>query len=69
MKKEKFVVKRSQIPTKFPLVSTIVFWLLLDKLNVGSFGMGVFWTVIVLLWVVSIIVFMQEKEVSITGLE
>ena len=36
------VIRYANIPTKYPIIPTICWWLLLDRLGVGGFGMGGF---------------------------
>lgn len=44
--KRKTAIKSSSLPTRSPIGSAIVLWLLLDRLGAPSWAFGVLWTVI-----------------------
>lgn len=60
------VVSVKFLPTKLPLNTTIAGWLLLDRLGIPGWGWGVWWTVVVLVWIAAIkIKFFDEEAVEI----
>ncbi|MFL9904628.1 hypothetical protein PQR71_41960 [Paraburkholderia fungorum] len=61
MKKIK-VIKMKNLPARFPIIATIVWWMLLDHFHVPPVAWGVFYTLAGLIWIISIAaVFMQES--------
>ena len=49
MKVKKITAKN--LYTQIPVVGTITFWLLLDKLNVNGVVWGIFYTLSVIVWI------------------
>ena len=64
MKKRK-VVARKNLPTRFPLIETIVLYLLFDKINALEWAWGVLVAVLIIGWIASIIVVYQQESIEI----
>jgi hypothetical protein len=61
MQTKRKVISKKNLPTNLPLVSSLVFWLVLDKLNAPGWAWGVVATLMIILWIVSIIdIFIRE---------
>jgi amino acid transporter len=65
MKKDKYVIKRSQVPTTIPITSSIVLYLLLDNLKAPGYIWGICFTIMAIIVIGSIINIFIEKEVSV----
>lgn len=59
------VISFKNLPSRFPVLSTIVFYLLLDKLNSPGWLWGVVGTVMGLVWIGAIIAIWTQKQVDI----
>lgn len=59
------VIRYANIPAKYPIIPTICWWLLLDRLGVGGFGMGVFWTIAGIWWVICIALVFHQEQVDV----
>lgn len=56
------VVHVRNLPTRLPVLATIAWWLLLDRLQAPPVAWGVFYTLAAIIWILSIIgVFLQES--------
>lgn len=42
--KRKVAIKSSSLPARSPIASTVLFWLLLDRLGAPAWAYGVLWT-------------------------
>lgn len=61
MKKKK-VIHVDNIPVRLPFYSTITLWLFLDRMRIPSWGWGVYWTLIAIIWFTCIyLVWTQER--------
>ena len=47
--KKAVVIKASSLPPRPPILSTAVFWMLLDRLRAPEWAFGVLWTLVGLL--------------------
>lgn len=63
------VIARGQLPTSFPITSTAVCWLVLDRLRPSGWVWGVAGTVLVILWLVVIYAICTEDSVELTDLK
>ena len=61
MKKSKWIHPKN-VPLKLPVTSSVVLYLLLDKLQVAGWVQGVAWTVMSLIWLgVVVAIFNSER--------
>ncbi len=60
--KKRNVLSRSNLPTQFPLLSSIVLWLVMDRLNSPQWLYGALGAIMALIWIGSIYTFFTEKE-------
>lgn len=51
--------------TFFPLTATISSFLLMKHLNASDFAMGVFWSLIVILWIIALIIIIKQETVRL----
>ncbi|QHJ81532.1 MAG: hypothetical protein [Bacteriophage sp.] len=59
------VIKIENLPTKFPAVTTVVFLMAIDVWSIPSWGKGVIWTLLALIWLGAAINFYREKRIDI----
>jgi hypothetical protein len=61
------VIKRSNIPTGLPLLTTGVSWLLMDRFrsSLPAWSWGVYWTLLVFLWLIALYSLATETQVDI----
>ncbi len=64
MSTDRRIIKRSRIGSGLPLQTTACGWLLLDRFEVHGWGLGVFWTLVAILWVAAVILLVFEEEVD-----
>ena len=58
-------IARKNIPPSAPVIPTIAWWLLLDRLDVGGVAWGVFYTVAAIVWAASIFSAFKAEQVDI----
>lgn len=63
MKKSKWI-HPSNMPLRLPVTSTVVLYLLLDKLQAAGWIQGVAWTVMGLLWVVAVAAIFNSERLE-----
>jgi len=61
MQKRK-VINSSNRPIKLPVQSSVLAWLLLDKLNASDFAFGVVYCLFVIIWVLAIVLLMAQED-------
>jgi len=66
MKKLKKIA-RQNIPHNFPVVSTTVAWLLLDRLDASGIVWGIVGTVFAILWVLVLLDIVWSDSVDLLG--
>lgn len=59
------VIKASQLPARLPIFSTIVVWLLMDRLQAGQLAWGIVGTFMAILWVVCITLCCIQKSTPV----
>lgn len=59
--KTRNVIAPAALPTRSPLVATVVGWLLLDRLGVSGWPLGVYWTLAAILWIAFVCSFWKEQ--------
>lgn len=59
------VISYKNLPAKMPVTQSIVFCLLLDRLQVPGFVWGIAISMIVIWWIIAIYVFFYQKTVDI----
>jgi hypothetical protein len=64
MKKNK-VVKMTNLPARFPIVATVAWWLLMDRLHMPPIGWGVFYTLAAIIWGASIFAVFNQDPVDL----
>lgn len=55
MSTSKKVISYKNLPARFPVLLSLVAWLMLDRLDPAGWVQGVVWTVIGILWIASFI--------------
>ncbi len=53
------------LPVRYPIVPTLAWWLLLDRLDVGGVAWGVFYTVSAIIWAIIILAVFKTKQIDI----
>jgi len=61
---KKFVVSRKSLPTSLPIQVTVIGYLLLDKFHPAEWVWGAVVLFLVLLWINSIILIINEEQVD-----
>ena len=51
--------------TFFPITATISSFLLMKHFNASDFAMGVFWSLIVILWIIALIIIIKQETVRL----
>jgi hypothetical protein len=59
------VIKPSNLPTRPPILLTVVVLLALDNWNAGDVTRGVFYTLLVIIWIVAIVMLVKEDHIDI----
>lgn len=59
------VIKLENLPTKLPGNTTLACLLAIDVWNVPSWGKGVIWTLLALIWIGAAINLYREKRIDI----
>lgn len=59
------VIDRKNIPPAAPVMATITWWLLLDRIGVGDVAWGVFYTLFGIFWAASIYALYQAEPTDI----
>ena len=44
-------IHRDNIPFSLPIGPTLLSWLFFDRIKISSFGWGIYWSAVVLLWI------------------
>ena len=63
MKKAKWI-HQNNVPLKLPVTSSVVLYLLLDKLQVAGWVQGVAWTVMSLIWLTGIVAIVNSERLE-----
>jgi hypothetical protein len=53
------------LPATLPTLPTITLWLFNDRLGLSPVGWGVFWTLIVLWWALSVVAILTSEPVDV----
>lgn len=61
------VIARKNLPARIPVFSTVVLWLLLDRLGVRGVWVGVIWTLWGVWVLIAVFVFFMQHETDILG--
>ena len=61
------VISRSCLPIRLPVLSTLVAWLVLDRLNAPDWVWGAIGVCYAILWIAAIAVVLNEKSQDIAG--
>ena len=64
MKKSK-VINPKNLPLRPPLIGTLVWWLVFDKLDVPGWGWGVMGTLLAVVWAVWVFEFFTRDLVNV----
>jgi hypothetical protein len=59
------VIHPKNLPSKLPLLLTAVAWLMLDRLQPAGWVHGVVYTIIAILWIISIVGMVREQQLDI----
>jgi len=65
--KRKTVIKSSSLPTRSPVGTAILFWLLLDRVAAPAWAFGVLWTLVALVALVWVASFWTESRRDVRG--
>lgn len=49
--KKRTVIKTEALPTRMPLLASVVLWLLLDRIHAPGWAWGTAWTMMALVWI------------------
>lgn len=61
---DRIVLDRKHIPTYWPISFTAWSWLLMDRFQPPGWAWGVYWTLVVIIWIALSIALFTEKSVS-----
>lgn len=64
---KKVIIKRSNLPTRFPVKETLLIYLCLDYWNAPEWSFGAFYAVYGIIWIASIMIWWEEEEVDVLG--
>lgn len=59
------VIKRSNLPVRLPILHTLVWWLVFERLDAAGWVWGATGAVIVILWIAVIIGAVREEDVDV----
>jgi hypothetical protein len=59
------VIEYNNLPAHLPIVGSIAFWLLLDRLNVPGWAWGVYWTLISIIAICEIYIAVEQEKIDI----
>jgi len=59
------VIDTKNLPTRFPLIFSIVVYLLLDRFNVSDLIWGISITAVMLIWIIAVISFIDQTKIDI----
>lgn len=62
MEEKKKVIAYKYTPVRLPITFTIVWWLVLDRIHATELFWGIAGTLIVIVWIVSIIAMIKEEH-------
>lgn len=63
--KERKVISVKNFPARPPIYTTIIIWLVMDRLNASQLAYGIVGTLVFVLWVYSIYRWAHQKEVDL----
>lgn len=63
--KNNAVISRKNLPVKFPVSSTVIAFLLLDKFNAAGWVWGAFGVLFFIIWACAIFLLVTEEDVDI----
>ena len=66
--KETKVIKNRQLPTRLPVISTLVTILALDRWNAPEWAWAVFFTLAAIIWAAATAVIWKQKQVDVKEL-
>lgn len=61
------VISRRCLPTRLPLMETILMWLVLDYTHAAGWVQGVLWTLVALLWIGAALVLLDQDQKPLPG--
>jgi hypothetical protein len=64
LKKQK-VVAAKNLPTRLPIIGTIVWYLFFDKINAPGWAWGALGVILIVGWIVSIIAVYQQESTEV----
>lgn len=62
------VISHKHLPSRLPIMTTIVIWLLLDRLHPPGWYWGVVITLVAILWIGGIVSITHETETKLSEL-
>lgn len=65
MKHKKKVIKVGNLPTRLPLLTTAVSWLILDRIQAPSWLFGSVGTILFIIWVTALHSMLTERKIDI----
>ena len=66
--KQRRVLSALDLPTRLPIMTTIVAWLLLDRLSAPGWVWGIAGTLLVIYWIACVVTLWTEKSVRLQDL-
>ena len=64
-KEERKVIKRTNLPSRLPIWNTLILYMFLDLYGFSATVQAVVWTVWVMIWIIVLVNFWNEKDVDI----
>lgn len=65
METDRRVIRLKDLPSRPPIFSTAVIWLLLDRFELPGWFHGVVWTLVALIWIAVIYAITTEKHTPV----
>lgn len=65
--KELRVISRECLPTRLPIVGTVVWWLLMERVNAPGWLWGALGFGMVLVWIAAFVRIFKEKRTKLPG--
>lgn len=59
------VISAKNLPARLPIISTVVFYLLMDNLNASPVAWGVGITLVVIFWIIAITAICMQEHVDV----
>ena len=67
MNKKRFVIPSNHIPTRSPLLASVVLYMALDMYKAPAWLQGALWMLAGIIWLIWVIVFFEEEPKPMQG--